>query len=85
MMRFKLLWEKSDKAIEVFKGFKDNGWRYHGAKVVRLKELEIIDKATGELVKPVYSVECVGSMFSFLRHKLRSPRGVFMGWDTPSK
>lgn len=83
MMRFKLVWERSDKAVSVFKDFVSNGWRYKGAKIVRLNEVDIIDKRTQEVVQPAYVVDCVGSLFSYLRHKLYNPRGVFIGWSDP--
>jgi hypothetical protein len=84
-MKFKTLMNGSSESRALFDDFRKYAWDYYGAKVIGQRDVHIIDKATGEFQQSAIAVLLKGSFISYLRHKIRKPRGVFMGWDIPMK
>jgi hypothetical protein len=80
-MKFQLLWKDGDKTREVFEEFVKNGWRFRGAKLCYLKEVDIVNTHSGAVENHAYLVNCVGSVVSYWRHKLSGTSSVFVGWD----
>lgn len=82
-MKFMLLKERDERVYRTFGEFIANKWRLHGAKVIDMEDIKIIDKVTREFVKSAIVVKCEGSVISYLRNRVKIPGTIIKGWDIP--
>ena len=80
-MKFTLLFQASEKSKAMFERFHREGYAY-GIKMIRLDEVEIVDKITGTFIKPAYAVRCKSSLLGFFRHKFTTKMTHIIGWKT---
>lgn len=70
-MKFTLLMRHDDEVVNLFKHWQKDGY-VRGIKMIKLDEVDVIDKDTNEHLKPAYAIRCEGSLFWYLAHRCKT-------------
>lgn len=83
-MKFTLVWKNCEKATEFIREWLKCGKDSEGIRLVRVEDVDIVDKITGTVTGSGYALRCNGSILNYLSYKrTNGNHSAMLGWGYP--